>query len=102
MPTNIPDHTLIDDIIKASDGEIVTLENLIQVKQIREARAKINSSADYPSAFVAKVSRGELIFTTAIMGESDKGVSVERLKTWYGEERLPDGYVPRLADTLHF
>jgi len=90
-----PDSELIDAIIKSSDGHVVTLENLIQYKQIRESRVNINSLADYPNGLLAHFSRGEPVLIVSVMGESNTGISVERARTWLGEERLPEGFVPR-------
>jgi hypothetical protein len=93
-----PDSELVEAIIKASDGHVVTFENLMQVKQIRESRANIHSGADYPSAILSRISRGEAIISLSAMGESDAGISVERVRAWFGEDRIPEGYVPRSVD----
>jgi hypothetical protein len=49
LPVAHPDPELVDTIIKASDGKVVTIENLMQVKKTRESRVHINSGADYPN-----------------------------------------------------
>jgi hypothetical protein len=96
--TNHPDSELVEAILNASDGEFVTLQNLIQVKQIRESRVNIHSGTDYPSKLISRISRGEAILTMSAMGETDTKISVERVKTWFGEDKLPEGYVPRSVD----
>jgi hypothetical protein len=70
----------------------------MQVKKTRESRVHINSEADYPNKLLSFGSRSEPILLLSVMGESDTGISVERAKTFLGEERIPDDYIPRSVD----
>jgi hypothetical protein len=94
-PTNRPDARLLRAIIDISDGHRVTKDNLIQIKASREARAHATSAFNYGGISLSFFSRGEPILLLSAMGENDDSISVDRLKTWLGEERLPDGYAPR-------
>lgn len=91
-PTNKPDPALIQAIIDASDGHKITVEDLIQAKFHREARAGINPQ--YPKASLATLSHGEIVLATEIMQRDGPGIPVEWFKTWLEEERLPDGFNP--------
>ncbi len=74
------------------------MDNLVHAKAIRESRANINSKAKYPNTLLSLGSHAEPILALMVMGESDDGISVERFRTFLGEERIPDDYHPRSVD----
>jgi len=93
IASNKPDPELVQDVVNASNGQVITLENLIQAKFKRETRANITTS--YGKPLLPIFSHGELVLVTEIIrrGEAPE-VPVEWFKTWFLEERLPDGLNP--------
>jgi hypothetical protein len=58
------------------------------------ARARVDAEGAHPlDAVHARIGRGEVALTLLTMGDGAR-VSTDRLWAWYGEDRLPDGYVP--------
>lgn len=96
MASNRPDPALIQAIVDSSKGDIVTLGDLINAKARREAELRVK----YPSQFMTRVSRGELVLATTVMQGDTYGIPVEWFKQWFGEERLPDGYITKRKMTL--
>lgn len=89
---NVPAPEVIDDLVKESkDGKTLTLQDLAS------ARVKRERTLSKPlDDFTAGVARGEAINLLRTMGDG-VNVSVERVKVWLGEERLPDDYSPPKA-----
>jgi len=95
VPTNKPDPILIQEIIDSSDGQKVTLQDLIRAKAIREVRAKVDGiHGNYPKDFIKIASHGELILVTEVLQRDGPGIPVEWFKAWFLEERLPEGLNP--------
>lgn len=92
LPSSRPDYGLIQAIIDLSDGNKVTLENLIHHKYERELRAGIPQKA--MGSFLKLISHGEPILCHHVLRGSDTEIPVEWLRTWMGEERLPEGLAP--------
>jgi hypothetical protein len=71
----------------SSDGGAhMTLEDL--------ARARVDAEGEHElDSIHARIGRGEVALTLLTMGDGER-VPTDRLQTWYGEDRLPDDYVP--------
>lgn len=94
-PTNHPDPILIQAIIDVSDKRQITLDNLIQIKAERESRAHTMSLFSYHGIQLSFFSRVEPVLMLCVMGETDDSISVDRVKSWLEDERIPEGYTPR-------
>jgi hypothetical protein len=84
----IPDPTAIEKTIEHSSdgGKHLTLEDL--------ARARVDAEGDKPlDPLHARIGRGEVALTLLTMGDGER-VTTDRVRTWYGGDRLPDDYVP--------
>ena len=89
---NVPAPEVIDQLVKESkDGKTLTLQDLASARVKRE-QTLVKPLDD----FTAGVARGEAINLLRTMGDG-VNVSVERVKVWLGEERLPDDYSPPKA-----
>lgn len=91
LPSNKPDHRLIQDIIDLSDGHKVTFDNLVRHKYNREVRLGQKKDMGF---ILNSASHVELILCSHALDRDGTGISVEWLKTWLGEERLPEGLAP--------
>lgn len=84
---NVPAPEVIGELVKESkDGKTLTLQDLASARVKRE-----QTLAKPLDDFTAGVARGEAINLLRTMGDG-VNVSVERVKVWLGEERLPDDY----------
>ncbi|QRV94874.1 peroxidase family 2 domain protein [Ceratobasidium sp. AG-Ba] len=86
---NVPAPELVEELIKDSkDGKTLTFRDLAEAR-VRRERTLPKPLDD----FTAAVSRGEAINLLRSMGDGVR-VSVDRVRIWLGEERLPDDYAP--------
>lgn len=59
------------------------------------ARARREQAASKPlDSLHSNISRGESVMSVMVMGDG-KEVPLDVAKTWYGEEKLPAGWMPR-------
>jgi hypothetical protein len=82
------DHAAIERALAHSSdgGRTMSLEDF--------ARARVDAEGDKPlDALHARIGRGEVALTLLTMGDGER-VTTDRLRAWYGDERLPDGYAP--------
>jgi Peroxidase, family 2 len=95
VPTNKPDPVLVQEILDSSDGQKVTLEDLIRAKARRETRAKVDGiNGNYPKDYMNIFSHGELILVTEVLQRDGPGIPIDWFKAWVLEERLPEGLNP--------
>jgi hypothetical protein len=64
------------------------------------ARARVDAEGAHAlDAIHARIGRGEVALTLLALGDGAR-VGTDRLRAWYGEDRLPDGFVPPPAGSL--
>jgi hypothetical protein len=88
------DHAAIERALAHSSdgGQTMTLEDF--------ASARVEAEGDKPlDAIHARIGRGEVALTLLTMGDGER-VTTDRLRAWYGDERLPDGYTPPPHDSI--
>lgn len=93
LPSNKPDPELVQAVIDLSNGNKITLENLVRHKYNREVRAGLPEKK--MGAFLTLLSHGELVLCHHALHDShDQAIPVERFKTWIEGEQLPEGLAP--------
>lgn len=96
LPTNIPDAKLIQETIDASNGGYITIEDLKRTKFKRESDLNVTYPGTVGIPILRIASRAEIFLVVNTMQDSTgSGIPVEWFRTWFGEERLPEGYVPQ-------
>ena len=91
---NAPNPALIKQFLEeVKDGQFVTVEDIARARVWRESQCPVLNK------FQAEVARGEMAIALGLFSqpESDthkQGIPIEMLRTWFSEERLPDGWKP--------
>ncbi|TFK47167.1 heme-thiolate peroxidase [Heliocybe sulcata] len=89
-PTRV-DPALMHSFLHACPvGRGFRLEDFAKVRVVREAKLPPGKALD---AFHAEVSRGESALSWLLMKDDDRNeVPLERIRQWFGEERLPEDW----------
>ena len=84
-----PDKQLLDHLLNLStDGRHVTFEEFVRERAARDA------ALSQPLSNVHNViARGEIALTCQVLGDEEGRVPTEYVSEWYGQEKLPDGWV---------
>lgn len=72
----------------SSDGEHLTFNDLVSQRAARDAA--LTKPLD---AIHQIITRGEVALTCEVLGDEEGRVPKEFIRQWYGEERLPDGWM---------
>jgi len=86
---NMPDHSLLEDLIGEGKDETegMTIEHLVRVRRRRSAALRTPLSTLH-----ADIMMGESAFIVETFADADGVINREVLKEWFGEERLADGW----------
>jgi hypothetical protein len=111
-PTKI-DHTLVEALcsdvrptaeeVDAKKAKGECLEFLMDVQDVARARIRREKECRPINMLQARIARGEMAIILGVMavtvGEKT-GVPVDWLRTWIGEEKLPEGWKPNHVEGL--
>ncbi|KZT19742.1 Cloroperoxidase [Neolentinus lepideus HHB14362 ss-1] len=96
-------HTLLEQLFAfATLNDAFTLSSIARARVLREYQT--NNSID---AFHAEIARGEVALVLGIFGSAltdvgnlDEGIDMHLFRAWFGENRLPERWTPKHAQTL--
>lgn len=94
------DPVLIKQFLEeVKDGQFVTVEDVARARVWRESQCPVLNK------FQAEIARGEMAIALGLFSQpaSDthkQGIPVDMLRTWFLEERLPDGWKPNHTQGL--
>ncbi|KAI0050209.1 Cloroperoxidase [Auriscalpium vulgare] len=87
------DKELLQDLLDVSETDYLTFEDFVRVRVARDAtllRPLTN--------LLTTVARGEVALTVEALGDADGRVAKDRIRQWFGEQRLPEDWQrPRKA-----
>jgi len=65
----------------------------LTLSDFSRARVDIEAALDKPlSSLQSRIARGEVALTSRVLGTDTGEISLERIRQWFGEERLPDDW----------
>lgn len=78
---------------EVKDGQFVTVEDVARARVWRESQCPVLNR------FQAEIARGEMAIALGLFSQPEsethrQGIPVDMLRTWFSEERLPDGWKP--------
>jgi len=77
-----------------STAAYMTMQDAASYRQARNA-----ATAKQPSNFHQAIMKGESAFIFETLGNKERKVDRDRLRLWFGEERLPDGWTGNVNET---
>ncbi|KAI0068698.1 Cloroperoxidase [Artomyces pyxidatus] len=82
------DKSLLQDMLDTSSGDYLTLDDLVKTRVSRDETLvhPLNSK-------LTTIARGEVALTVEMFGDAEGRVSKEFVRQWFGEQRLPVGWV---------
>ncbi|KAH8828992.1 Chloroperoxidase [Flagelloscypha sp. PMI_526] len=85
----VPSTDKIEKIISENPGGL-------NLESFAKRRVELESQLAEPLDFLhARIARSEAGLVTLIMGDENGLVPVERFRTWFADEKLPEDYAPR-------
>jgi len=94
------DPVLIKQFLEeVKDGQYVTVEDVARARVWRESQCPALNK------FQAEIARGEMAIALGLFSQPEtdthkQGIPVDMLRTWFSEERLPDGWKPNHTQGL--
>jgi hypothetical protein len=95
-----PDPVLIEQFLEeVKDGQFVTVEDVARARVWRESQCPALNKVQ------AEIARGEMaialdLFSQPASETHKQGIPVNMLRTWFSDERLPDGWKPNHTQGL--
>ena len=83
------DKELLQNLLdSAKDRDYLTFEDLVRVRAARD-----QTLATPLGKMHGAISRGEVALTLQTLGDSEGRVSKQFIRQWFGEDRLPEGWL---------
>ncbi|KZV87263.1 Cloroperoxidase [Exidia glandulosa HHB12029] len=85
-----PDPARLNSLLSTSDGKDLTLDDLCKVRRMRDKALRTPLSKIHD-----EIARGEIALAYALFASNKDGkVQVQHFRTWFGGDRLPEGWTP--------
>jgi hypothetical protein len=89
------DKELLQNLLDANtNSEYITFEDLVRVRAARDQTLPTPLSNVHGA-----ISRGEVAFTAQTFGDSEGRISKRFIQEWFGEDRLPEGWLKPVTTT---
>jgi len=89
------DRELLQNLLDASENrDFITFEDLVRVRATRDQTLPAPLSK-----FHGAIARGKVALTVQTFGDSEGRISKQFLREWFGEDRLPEGWLKPATPT---
>ncbi|KAI0321821.1 Cloroperoxidase [Amylostereum chailletii] len=83
-----PNPKLLDKLLSITQTDYLSLEDLVRVRAARDA--SLSKPLSKPHSII---SFGEVALTSQMFSDKEGRIPKDFLRQWFGEQRLPDGWV---------
>lgn len=81
---------LVEELVaQSSDGQGLSLDDFARARARREARPMVQLDKSH-----SRIAHGESVLSVMVMGHGN-AMPCEAVRAWFGEERLPPGWMPQ-------
>ena len=89
------DKELLENLLDVSKNrDFITFEDLVRVRAARDQTLLTPLSTLHGA-----ISRGEVALTVQTIGDSEGRISKQFIREWFGEDRLPEGWLKPVTTT---